>query len=136
VNQNERISAILSCKHRSNIPHPNHPGKRLVGWIVDEDVAGLSDSLFALEEIERLATKLPTKDERQALATMVYEAIRFCDWAAGEGFTPAPGEPAIDPAELLTDYVNAIDGDEYEGLAEAAREWIMTTPAVSNGERK
>lgn len=67
-----------------------------------------------------------TSDQRQALATMVYEAIRFCDWAAGEGFAPAAGEPAMDPAELLSDYVTAIDGDDYEGLATAARDAVLT----------
>jgi hypothetical protein len=47
---------ILASKRRGNHPcHNGESGKRLVGWIMDEDVVGLSDGLFAIEEIEKRA---------------------------------------------------------------------------------
>ena len=36
---------------KANHPLKNHPGKRLVGFIVDEEVAGLSDGIFMLEAL-------------------------------------------------------------------------------------
>ena len=53
----QRADAILKVTHRGNLPHPDHPGKRIIGWIVDEDLAGLSDGLFALEEIQSRAVR-------------------------------------------------------------------------------
>lgn len=55
----ERADAIVASTSTSNIPHPNHPGKRIVGWIVDENLAGLSDALFAMDVIrKRLGVKI------------------------------------------------------------------------------
>ncbi len=66
--------------------------------------------------------------DKQLLATMVYEAVRFSSWAVGEGITPVAGEPAKDPGEFISDYVTAIDGDDYAGLAEVARDAISGAP--------
>lgn len=46
---------ILNSRHRKSVPIQGEPNKRLVGWVIDADDAGLSDALFALEEIERRA---------------------------------------------------------------------------------
>lgn len=58
----ERADAFLACKRRCNIPHPREPGKRIVGWVVDEDVAGLGLGLLALDEIERRAAVSSSQD--------------------------------------------------------------------------
>lgn len=47
----ERADAFLASKRRCNIPHPDERGKRVVGFVVDEDVAGLGLGLLALDEI-------------------------------------------------------------------------------------
>ena len=54
---------ILASRHRVNYPHPKEAGKRIVGWVIDEDDAGLSDALFAVEEIVRRATPLGSEFE-------------------------------------------------------------------------
>lgn len=53
MTKGERADAILASGSRGN--HPCGGGKRIVGWIVDEDLVGLSDGLFAIEEIEKRA---------------------------------------------------------------------------------
>ena len=67
-------------------------------------------------------------DERKALADLVYEAIRFADLMAGEGICPSDDADAKDPAIFLSDYVEAIGGDSWEGLAEAARQMVLDGP--------
>ena len=49
----ERADAILASKRHVNLPKPGEPGLRVVGWVVSEDVAGLSEALFAMDEIMR-----------------------------------------------------------------------------------
>lgn len=39
----ERVHAIINSKRRTNRPHPDEPGKRIIGWIVDADIAGMSE---------------------------------------------------------------------------------------------
>ncbi len=49
---------------------------------------------------------------------LIYEAIRFAHWAAGEGLSPAPGEPAESPEIFLMDYTVETDDEFWETLAE------------------
>jgi hypothetical protein len=58
----ERAEKIISTGCMVNIPDPHHPGKRIVGWRVDEDLAGLSSALFALEIIRDRALPHPTTE--------------------------------------------------------------------------
>jgi len=51
----ERADAILAINHLSNMPHPDKPGMRIMGWVVPEDVAGLGVGILAIEEIQRRA---------------------------------------------------------------------------------
>lgn len=51
----EQADNILASKRRTNRPHPDVPGKRIIGWVVDEDKIGLGVGLLALEEIEKRA---------------------------------------------------------------------------------
>jgi len=55
MDKRERAKAILNGR-RANHPHPSDAGMRIVGWVVPEDTAGLSDAIFALEDIESAAT--------------------------------------------------------------------------------
>lgn len=59
--------------------------------------------------------------ERQAMLEMVYEAMRFALWAAGEGICPAPGEPAKSPEDFLYEYSLRMDVDDWDGLPEYVR---------------
>ncbi len=63
--------------------------------------------------------------DRQALAEMVYEVMRFASWAAGEGIAPADGEPAKDPAIILLDYCKATDIDDWEQLPDMIRSALL-----------
>jgi hypothetical protein len=74
-----------------------------------------------------------TKFEREHLAKMVYEAVRFSLWAAGEGLSPVKGEPAFAPEDFLFDYSHAMDLEDWDGLPQVAQEAILS--AVSNGGR-
>ena len=69
--------------------------------------------------------------EIEALAKMVYEAVRFANWAAGEGFCPASDcAEAIDPAIILSDCINAVehfDGDDWSRLAGIASDAILSS---------
>lgn len=66
--------------------------------------------------------------ERDHLATLVYEAMRFAIWAAGQGIMAERGEPTLDPEDFLFDYSKAMDVDDWEGLAEVARDAITARP--------
>ena len=57
--------------------------------------------------------------ERNATETLIYEALRFAVWAAGEGLYPAEGEPAQAPEEFLFQYSKAMDVDDWDKLPEA-----------------
>ncbi len=67
---------------------------------------------------------------RQALATLVYEAIRFADLMAGEGICPADEADARDPADFLFEYVEAIGCDTCEGLAAKVRDAMLNAAAL------
>ena len=51
----DQVAAILASKRQTNRPHPDEPGKRIIGFIVDENDIGLSTGLLALERIQKAA---------------------------------------------------------------------------------
>jgi len=61
--------------------------------------------------------------EREALAKLVYEAMRFAIWAAGQGIMAERG--TLDPEDFLFDYSKAMDVDDWDGLAEVARDAVL-----------
>jgi hypothetical protein len=63
------------------------------------------------------------------LAKLVYEAMRFAVWAAGQGLMAQKGEPTLDPEDFLFDYSKAMDIDDWDGLPEVARDAVMNAPA-------
>lgn len=47
---------------------------------------------------------------------VIRDALRFADWAAGEGISPVAGQPAGDPAEFLSAYTDATGDDDWASL--------------------
>jgi hypothetical protein len=45
-----------------NMPDPHNPGQRIVGFRVDQYLAGLSDALFALDVIRERTLAHPTTE--------------------------------------------------------------------------
>jgi hypothetical protein len=74
-----------------------------------------------------------TEQEKAALVRMVYEAMRFALWGAGEGLCPARGEPAESPEDFLYDYSIATDVDDWDGLPEFVRDTLKS--ALTQGHR-
>lgn len=67
--------------------------------------------------------------EREAMMEMVYEAIRFATWAAGQGICPDEGEPCKAPEDILYEYSQRIDIDDWDTLPEFVRD------SLTNGSR-
>jgi hypothetical protein len=67
-----------------------------------------------------------TERERAQLAKMVYEAVRFSIWAAGQGICPVRGEDAESPEDFLYDYSIATDIDDWDGLHIVARDAMLS----------
>jgi hypothetical protein len=68
--------------------------------------------------------------EREAMIEMVYQAMRFALWAAGQGICPARGEPADSPEDFLFDYSKRTNVDDWDGLPEFVRQ------TLANGGRQ
>ena len=74
--------------------------------------------------------------ERALLAKLVYESVRFANWAAGQGICPVEGEPAMSPEDFLFEYSTALDIDDWDGLEVVARDAILAGASTyTNGER-
>src|SRR5690606_20280557 len=50
------------------------------------------------------------------LQSAIYEALRFANWAAGQGICPAEGEDATAPEDFLMAYSEATGDDDWETL--------------------
>lgn len=48
---------------------------------------------------------------------LIYEAVKFSNWAAGEGLCPAEGEDARAPDEFLLEYADATGDEDWEAFA-------------------
>lgn len=59
-----------------------------------------------------------SKERRDAAKALIREALRFADWAAGEGIAPADGQPATAPDEFLAAYSDATGDDDWDALAD------------------
>jgi len=57
MTKEERIQQIIQSRSLCNIPHPNMPGYRIVGWVVEQDIAGLSEGTQAILEISHRLLK-------------------------------------------------------------------------------
>lgn len=62
---------------------------------------------------------------------LVYEALRFALWAAGEGLCPAPHELAKAPEDFLFEYSERTGGSFWEGIPEAVTAEIFDVDATA-----
>jgi hypothetical protein len=54
--------------------------------------------------------------EAAARRDVIREALRFANWAAGEGLYPAEGQPCRAPDEFLSEYTDVTGDDDWEAL--------------------
>lgn len=106
----ERTDAVIASKRHGNIPHS--PGKRLVGWIVDEELAGLSDGLFVMDEVEK---RLNGVAQVQSKPVSFLEAMNIVErgfdtwkdkphnakWYSRIDGTPIPNDLKVNIAEAI-----------------------------------
>lgn len=62
---------------------------------------------------------------------MVYQALRFLFWAAGEGFSPINKDDGPDPEDVFWQYSLRTGDEDWETLAERYRASRTTPPARS-----
>jgi hypothetical protein len=72
-----------------------------------------------------------TEHERAILGKVVFEAVRFSLWAAGEGICPQRGENAESPEDFLFDYSNQMDIDDWDWLPFVAQLAILALPLAA-----
>lgn len=61
---------------------------------------------------------VPASIAGDPLLTMLWHAVRFSNWAAGEGQCPNEDQGVRAPDEFLFDYSNATDEEDWETLAD------------------
>jgi len=66
-----------------------------------------------------------------SLQTLIYEAIRFSDWAAGEGIHPVDTNKATDPSDFLMEYSRASGDEEWDTYAFRIAIRVGTLPLES-----
>ena len=59
---------------------------------------------------------------------VVFEAIKFANWAAGQGVTPIDGEDASPPEEFLMAYSETTGDEDWESLPIRIAQTIRKTP--------
>jgi len=53
------------------------------------------------------------------LETLIYESVRFANWAAGEGISPSTGENATAPEDFLFEFCrDEMDDPDWDRLPE------------------
>ena len=63
------------------------------------------------------------KTKRSPVAELIFKALTFADWAAGQGILPA--DDALDaPEEFLFAYARAADDDEVEKLPDTIASYV------------
>ncbi len=75
-----------------------------------------------------------TDREKALLAALVYEAVRFSVWAAGQGIMAERGEPTLDPEDFLFDYCKALDVDDWDGLPAVARDAVLSISSTRSND--
>jgi len=54
--------------------------------------------------------------KRNPTEELVYEALRFAVWAAGEGICPSDDQPARPPEDFLFEYSHNMNDEDYDTL--------------------
>jgi hypothetical protein len=57
-------------------------------------------------------------DDKDARSVLIYKALSFAYWAAGEGLEPVASEGVEGPENFLFDYSKATGDEDWETLAE------------------
>lgn len=65
---------------------------------------------------------------REPEQELVYQALRFAYWAAGEGIRPVDYEKVPGPEDFLFDYSKATGDEDWETLAERLASYRLVKP--------
>ena len=65
---------------------------------------------------------------REPLQELIYQALRFAYWAAGEGIRPVDYEKVPGPEDFLFDYSKATGDEDWETLAERLASYRLVKP--------
>lgn len=71
------------------------------------------------DDPKAIAAKLT--EEGGADAELIYEALRFYFWAAGQGISPATDQDCLEPEEGFWRYCNRTGDEAWETVAERFR---------------
>ena len=61
---------------------------------------------------------------RSPLEELVFQSVRFADWAAGEGICPLASEGVEEPADFLFAYSRASGDEEWETMADRISSYV------------
>ncbi len=64
---------------------------------------------------------------------LIYEAMRFFVWGAGEGLSPLAADQATEPEQALFEYACATGDEDYDGYPDRFRT-LLTKQAKTDGE--
>jgi carbonic anhydrase len=67
-------------------------------------------------------------------AELIFQALRFFFWAAGQGISPVDGEDAAEPEECLWQYGLRTGDEHWETVAERYRATAQSSAPIE-GER-
>ncbi len=65
--------------------------------------------------------------------TLVYEALRFAIWAAGEGLIPIDGEPARSPEDFIYEFAAATGFDDWDNLPDSIIQRVSAQKTAHSG---
>jgi hypothetical protein len=91
MSKEDRANEIIRTGGIVNIPDPHHPDKRIVGWRVDPELAGLSDALFAMDVIAERARRATKARPNKIKVRIPVIVTADGKWAAHGSHWP--GEP-------------------------------------------
>ena len=95
--------------------------------------AALRELLLAMAGTLDRAVLIARPAPAPEMVELIYQSVRFAEWAAGEGI--CPGEDAESPEEFLLRYAQATDAPDCEDLAAAVREALGGQPEEAGGLR-
>lgn len=65
--------------------------------------------------------------EMTKLERLIYESLRFANWAAGEGLCPVAGENASAPEDFIFEFCREMDDPDWDRLPEIVIEALRAT---------
>jgi hypothetical protein len=116
---NDAGLALDDLSNATNIPDPNRPGQRIIGWRVDAKKAGLSDALFFLDRLKVLAATPEREAVTQDELKRELMGHPMLHTTCGDSVEPLPLVDMLTPAGESS-IVRGIE--EADNLAEALLE--------------